>query len=62
MCFDCFSRFDIIEADEEFNNFVIQRKLEEEEWMYVVQDVEQYVRYNQEAVIALVDVTYVDVV
>lgn len=31
MCFECFSRFDIIEADEDFNNFVIQRKLEEEE-------------------------------
>lgn len=31
LCFDCFSRFDIVEADEEFNNFIIERKKEEEE-------------------------------
>ena len=31
LCFECFSRFDIVEADEEFNNFIIERKKEEEE-------------------------------
>lgn len=31
LCFECFSRFDIVEADEEFNNFIIARKEQEEE-------------------------------
>ena len=32
LCFDCFSRMDIVEADEELTRFIIEgRKKEEEE-------------------------------